>query len=112
VAGGGAFANAAEVAVGLQFAQSGGDAGAALREAVGERLDVHGGVARQRLDVHGQCDGDERHFRVLGEVVADHREAGGVAGVVVRDAVGAAAAGCACACAWVRPGVGFVRGNG
>jgi hypothetical protein len=108
VAAGGAFAYAAQVAVGLQLAQSGGDAGAALREALGERLDVHGGVARQGLDVHGQRDGDERQFRVLGEVVADHREAGGVAGVLVRDAVGAGAR----ACAWIRPGVGFVGGNG
>ncbi|MFD1658905.1 hypothetical protein ACFSL4_11980 [Streptomyces caeni] len=92
----------------LQIAQPGGDPGASLREAFGERLDVHGRVARQGLDVHGQRDGDQRQLRVLGQVVADHREAGGVAGVVVGDAVGAPAG----TRAWIRPGVGFVGGYG
>jgi hypothetical protein len=97
--------------VGFQVAQAGGDAGAALGEAGGEGFDVHRGVGRQGLDVGGQADGDQGEFRVLGEVVADHREAGGVADVLVRDAIGTRAG----RGAWIRPGVGFVRfvrGNG
>jgi hypothetical protein len=75
-----------QVAVGLQFAQGGGDAGGALREAGGQGLDVDAGALGQRLDVAGQTDRQEGEFRVLGEVVADHREARGVAGVVVPEA--------------------------
>ncbi|GKQ36531.1 hypothetical protein ALMP_30720 [Streptomyces sp. A012304] len=33
--------------------------------------------------MHGEADRQQREFGVLGEVVADHREAGGVAGIVV-----------------------------
>jgi hypothetical protein len=94
----------------LQLAQTRRDAGAALGEARGERLDVHEGVARQRLDVHGQRDRDERQLRVLGQVIADHREAGGVPGVLVRDAEGARAG--APAGVRMRPGGGFVGGIG
>ncbi|MFF8637487.1 hypothetical protein ACF052_25160 [Streptomyces pilosus] len=36
-----------------------------------------------------EADREERELLVLGEVVADHHEAGGVAGVLVDDAAGA-----------------------
>jgi hypothetical protein len=87
----GAFAGAAQVAVGLQFTQGGGDTGRALREAVGERPDVDAGAAGERLDVDGESDGQRGQLRVLGEVVADHREAVGVTGVVVDHAARAGA---------------------
>lgn len=74
---------AAQVAVGLQLAQGGGDPGRAFGEAGGQGLDVGAGALWQRLEVCGQADGQERQLRVLGQVVADHREAGGVAGVFV-----------------------------
>jgi hypothetical protein len=74
---------AAEVTVGLQLAQSGGDADRALGEAGGEGLDVDADARRERLEVYGQADRQERQLLVLGEVVADHREAFGVAGVLV-----------------------------
>ncbi|MBD0839091.1 hypothetical protein ICC28_10320 [Streptomyces sp. TRM68416] len=54
-----AFAFAAQVAVGFQFAQGGGDAGGALLEAGGEGLDVHAGTGGEGLDVQGQPDRDE-----------------------------------------------------
>jgi hypothetical protein len=85
-AAGSAFAGAAEVAVGLQFAQGGGDTGRALGEAGGEGLDIYGGAGGEGLDVDAESDRESGQLRVLGEVVADHREAGGVAGVVVHDA--------------------------
>lgn len=78
-----AFAGAAQVAVGLQFTQGGGDTGRALRETVGEGPDVGAGSGRERLDVDGESDGQRGQLRVLGKMVADHRETGGVAGVVV-----------------------------
>ena len=64
-----------------------------------------GAPCGQRLDVHGQPDREQRQLGVLGEVVADHREAGGVAGVVVDQA----AAGVARRFGWFlprNPGVG------
>ena len=97
-AAGEALAFAAEVAVGLEFVQGGGDAGGALGEAGGEGLDVHAGAGREGLDVHGQSDGEAGERGVLGEVVADHREAGGVAGVVVDETA--------------RVGMGFARVTG
>lgn len=100
-----------QVAVGLQLTQRGGDAGGTLGEAVGEGLDVDAGACGQRLDVHAETNGEQRQLDVLREVVADHREAGGVAGVVVRDAGGMSGGG-ANAGAWVRPGVGLAAGNG
>src|SRR5690606_21116728 len=82
-AGRGALAGARQVGVGLQFARGGGDPGRALGEAGGEGLDVDGGAGGEGLDVARQSDRQQGEVRVLGEVVADHREAGGVAGVVV-----------------------------
>ncbi|MFF8587335.1 hypothetical protein [Streptomyces althioticus] len=87
-AGGGADAFAAEVAVGLQFPQGGGDAGGALFEAGGQGLDVGRGAGGERLDVAAEADREERELLVLGEVVADHHEAFGVAGVLVDDTAG------------------------
>lgn len=80
------LALAAQVAVGLQLAQGGGDTGRALGEAGGEGLDVDAGAGGERLDVDAQADRESREGGVLGEMVADHREAGGVAGVVVDQA--------------------------
>jgi hypothetical protein len=77
--------------VGFEFAQGGADAGRALGEAGGEGLDVDAGAGREGLDVDAQSDGEERELFVLGEVVADHREAGGVAGVVVSEPAAAGA---------------------
>ncbi len=74
--------------MGFELAQGGGDAGGAFLEAGGEALDVGGGAGGERLDVAAEADGEERELLVLGEVVADHHEAGGVAGVVVDDAAG------------------------
>jgi hypothetical protein len=56
--------------------------------------------------VYGEPDRQQRQLTVLGEVVADHREAGGVAGVLVDDAEGVAAR------AGFRPGGGLVPGGG
>ncbi len=72
----------------LQFAQGRGDPRLALGEAGREGPDVDERAARQGLDVHRQADGQQRQLGVLGQVVADHREAAGVAGVVVDDATG------------------------
>lgn len=83
-----AFAFAAQVPVGLQLAQGGGDAGRALLEAGGEGLDVDAGALGQGLDVAAEADREEGQFRVLGEVVADHRETFGVAGVLVDEPAG------------------------
>ncbi|WP_372481907.1 hypothetical protein [Streptomyces fuscigenes] len=102
---------AAQVVVGLQFAQGGGDAGRALGEALREALDVDARAGGQRLDVHREADGEQREFGVLREVVADHREAARVTGVVVRDAEGAFG-GRPNAGVPRRPGGGFVGGNG
>ncbi|MGP4083786.1 hypothetical protein [Streptomyces sp. KR55] len=74
--------------MGLQFAQGGGDAGGAFGEAGGEGFDVDAGARGQRLDVQGEPHGNQRELAVLGEVVADHREVGGVPGVVVGEAAG------------------------
>ncbi|MGW5275626.1 hypothetical protein ACWEQP_24220 [Streptomyces sp. NPDC004044] len=71
--------------MGLEFAQGGGDTGLALREAVGEEPDADLGSGGQRLDVRGKSDCGEGQLAVLGEVVADDREAAGVPGVDVRD---------------------------
>ncbi|GGW44828.1 hypothetical protein FHS32_003949 [Streptomyces albaduncus] len=87
-AGGRADAFAAQVAVGLQLAQGGGDPRGAFLEAGSEALDVHRGAGGERLDVAAEADRQERQLLVLGEVVADHHEAGGVAGVLVDDAAG------------------------
>lgn len=70
----------------LQFTQGSGDMVRALRKLPGEGLDVDAGTGGQRLDVHGQPDGEQRQFAALGEMVADHREASGVTSVVVDDA--------------------------
>ncbi|KPC91939.1 hypothetical protein ADL27_27520 [Streptomyces sp. NRRL F-6602] len=59
----------------LQLPQSGGDTGLTFREAGAEGLDVHPGAVRYGLDVHGQADREQGQFAVLGQVVADHREA-------------------------------------
>lgn len=75
--------------MGLQFAQGVGDAFGVFLEAGGEALDVHGGAGGQRLDVAAEADREQRQLGVLGEVVADHHEAGGVPGVLVDDAAGA-----------------------
>lgn len=83
---GGACALATQVAVGLQLVQGGGDAGRALGEAGRQGLDVGAGAGGEGLDVCAEPDREQRQLRVLGEVVADHREAGGVAGVVVNQA--------------------------
>ncbi len=80
-----ALAGAAQVAVGLQLAQGAGDPGRPLGEPGGQAPDVDGRAAGERLDVHAESDGQQRQLGVLGEVVADHREAGGVTGVVVDD---------------------------
>lgn len=72
--------------MGLQFAQGAGDPGLSLGEAPGEAVDVDLGAGGERLDVDGQADRRQRQLVVLGEMVADHREAGGVADVVVGDA--------------------------
>ena len=85
-----AVALAAQVAVGLQLAQGGGDTGGSLREAGGERLDVGARAGGQRLEVAAEADREERQLLVLDQVVADHHEAGGVAGVVVGDAAAVA----------------------
>jgi hypothetical protein len=53
---GGALAGAAEVAVGFEFAQGGGDTGGAFGEAGGEGLDVDARAGGERLDVDGQPD--------------------------------------------------------
>lgn len=74
--------------MGFELAQGGGDTGRAFGEPCGEGLDVDAGAGGERLDVDGQPDRESGKLRVLGEVVADHREAGGVAGVVVDDAGG------------------------
>jgi hypothetical protein len=97
-AAGDAFAGAAEVAMGLQVPQGRGDTVPALGEAGREGLDVHGSACGEGLEVEGQPSGDERELGVLGEVVPDHREAFGVAGVVVDQATHA--------------GVVFARGTG
>jgi hypothetical protein len=55
-------------------------------EAGGKGLDVDAGACRERLDVHRQPDREQGQLRVLGQVLADHREAGGVTGVVVHQA--------------------------
>jgi hypothetical protein len=55
-AAGGAFAGAAEVAVGFQLAQRGGDTGRAFGEPGGEGLDVDAGAGGERLDVDGEPD--------------------------------------------------------
>ncbi|MEU1848281.1 hypothetical protein ABZ499_03070 [Streptomyces sp. NPDC019990] len=80
------MALAAQVAVGLQFAQGGGDPGGTLGKPGGEGLDVGWGTLRQRLEVRAEPDGEERELPVLGQVIADHRETVGVAGVVVLEA--------------------------
>src|SRR5690606_37700099 len=92
-AGGGALAGAAQVAVRFQLPQGGGDAGGALGEAGGQRLDVDGGAPPHGLDVAGQPDGEQGQLLVLGQVVADHREVLGVPDVVVDDAGGPSAVG-------------------
>jgi hypothetical protein len=81
----------AQVAVGLQLAQGGGDAGRALGEAGGERLDVGPGPGGERLDVAPEANREEGQLLVLDQVVADHHEARGVAGVLVDDAAVVAA---------------------
>lgn len=55
-AAGGAFAGAAEVAVGFELAQGGGDTGRAFGEPGGEGLDVDAGAGGERLDVDGESD--------------------------------------------------------
>jgi hypothetical protein len=74
-----------QVAVVFQFTQGGGDTGGALGEATGEGLDVDLGAPGEGLEVDAEPDREEGEFRVLGEVVADHREALGVADVVVEE---------------------------
>ncbi|GGP53056.1 hypothetical protein GCM10010287_19810 [Streptomyces variabilis] len=88
-AGGRADAFPPQTAVRLQLPQSGGDTGRSLGEARSEGLDVGRGALRQGLEVGAEADGEERQLRVLGQVVADHHEAGGVAGVVVLEPAGA-----------------------
>lgn len=56
--------------------------------AAGEGLDVDARLAGQRLDVDGEPDRGEGELPMLGEMVADDREAGGVRGVDVGDAAG------------------------
>ena len=58
-AAGDTFTDAAQVAVCLQFAQGGGDAGGALGEAEGEGFDVDAGTLGQRLDMQGEPDRDK-----------------------------------------------------
>jgi hypothetical protein len=77
---------APQVAVGLQLTQGGGDPRGALRETGGEGTDVGSGPRREGLDVHGEADRETGEIAVLGEVIADDREAGVVAGVVVDEA--------------------------
>jgi hypothetical protein len=101
-AAGDAFTGPAEVAVGFEFTQGGGDPGHALGEAGGEGLDVDGGARGEGLDVGAESDRQPGQFRVLGEVVADHREAGGVPGVVVDEATAGTGL----------PGTGFVGRTG
>ncbi|MEE1809858.1 hypothetical protein [Streptomyces sp. BE133] len=71
--------------MGFQFAQCGGDAGFAVREAFGEGFDPDLRSGGERLDVGGEADCEEGELAVLGEVVADDREVAGVAGVDVYD---------------------------
>ncbi|WP_442819646.1 hypothetical protein [Streptomyces sp. NBC_00841] len=71
--------------MGFQLAQGGGDAGLAVREAFGEDLDADLRSGGQRLDVQAEPDREERELPVLGEMVADDREAAGVPGVDVHD---------------------------
>lgn len=99
--------------MGLQLAQGGGDTRRALREAGRERLDVGAGSGGQRLDVAADTDRQEGELRVLREVVADHREAGGVAGVLVCEAGGARSGGARVVSgAAGRPCVGLTAANG
>lgn len=70
----------------LQLPQGRRDSRLALGEAGRERLDVGAGAGGQRLDVDGEPDREPGQLRVLGEMVADHREAGGVADVDMGDA--------------------------
>ncbi|OKI74685.1 hypothetical protein AMK12_34700 [Streptomyces sp. TSRI0395] len=67
-----------EVAEGFQFAQGGGDAFLALPAAGGECLDADLDALGQGLDADGDADGGAAEVGVLGEVVADDREAVGV----------------------------------
>ncbi|QYA94762.1 hypothetical protein KZO11_14210 [Streptomyces anulatus] len=67
-----------QVAEGFQFAQGGGDAFLALPAVGGECLDADFHALGERLDADGDADGGAAEVGVLGEVVADDREAVGV----------------------------------
>ncbi len=83
-----AFAGALEVAAGFEFAQAGGDQPFTFAALGGEGLDADVRASGEGLDAHGEPDGGEAEFGVLGEVVADDGEAVGVREGDVDDAPG------------------------
>ncbi len=80
-----ADAAAFQVTGGFELVEGPADRRLALTETERQRLDGGRYAIGERLDVHGEPDRDRGETLVLGEVVADHREAVGVAMPYVKD---------------------------